>query len=186
MRRCLLIITIFILNIFLLDASENGDSDTMHSIAGELSVMGQTQSFDDPYSLPVGAGLLYEFHGLSIIPLYFGADIQWFGFIPLDKQYDNSYMIIPSISIGYSFINSLSGKSSLAISPFLSGGIYFREYTKNSIRYKGSKPVIKSGIDIILRTENKLFFSIGLFYSFFLDNNMISFPGYRNRIGYAF
>ena len=187
LRLRLLFFILIGIQTFPLYASKNKiPHNSNHLLAAELSVMGQTQNFTDPYSLPVGFGILYEYHGFNIIPAHIGIEFEWFGFIPLNDYYGDSAMILPSVILGYSFKKALSNNSSVALSPFISSGIYFRSFEINGETYKGRRPAIKTGFDIMLITEKKCAFSIGLFYSAFLENNMVSFPGYRNRIGYAF
>ncbi len=182
---------IFILSVFIfiytadIHAEERINVKNSHIIAAELSILGQTNNFEDPYSLPAGIGILYEYHGFSI-PMILGLETEWFGFVPINENYNDSSMIVPSLILAYSFIIPLSEKSSLQLMPALSAGQYFRSFERNNQTYKGSKPIIKSGLDIMLITEKNMVFTIGFFYTLIMDNNVISFPGYRNRIGYAF
>lgn len=156
-----------------------------HFTCAELSLMGQTRSFNDPYSLPAGIGVSYNYYGFSI-PFFAGFEAEWFGFVPLNENYSDSMMIVPSINLGYSIIKELNRGSQVHISPYISAGQYFRSIIKNDITYNGSRPVFKSGFDLVLLTEKNTVFSIGLFYIMILDNNPVLFPGGRNRIGYAF
>ena len=154
-------------------------------IAAELSITGQTDEFDDPYSLPAGLGILYEFY-IPGLPVFIGAETEWYGFIPLEDDFGDSRMIVCSFTSGYCFRKYFRDSSLLMFSPSVSAGQYFRSFEKNGTTYKGSKPVIKTGVDIMLISEKNTAFSIGFFYFFIMDNTLFSFPGYRNRIGYVF
>ena len=156
-----------------------------HLIAAELSITGQTKKFEDPYSLPAGIGILYEFFTPGV-PFFIGAEAEWFGFVPLEDNFGESRMGVYSITSGYCFKKYFRDNSLIMFSPEISGGLYFRSFEKNGTTYKGSKPVIKTGLDIMLITEKNTAFSLGLFYFFIMDNTLFSFPGYRNRIGYVF
>ena len=170
---------------YILSAGEKTAKQKNHIVAAELSLMGQTDNFSDPYSLPAGIGVLYEFRGFNF-PLIIGAEAEWYGFVPLEENYGDSEMFVPSVILGYSFINNLTGSAQVLFSPFISAGEYFRTFRRNDVSYKGSKPIIKSGFDIMLITEKNMVFSIGIFYMLIMDNTPVSFPAYRNRIGYAF
>ncbi len=164
----------------------SGEKAKKNAAGVEITLAGRYQGFDDPYSMPAGIGLFYEYILPGKYPLFLGADCEWYGFSPLEDEYDYSWMIIPAASFGYSFRRNFTGSSSLAFSPFIAVGQYFRTFTWNSKQYSGSRPHIKTGFDFALVTEKHYIFTVCFFYAFFMDETGISMPGFRNRAGYVF
>lgn len=157
-----------------------------HTAGIELTLTGIYHGFSDPYSVPAGLGIFYQYRLPAGVPFFAGADVEWYGFAPMEDGFSDSSMIIPSFFIGYSFTRKLSGGASLSFSPLISAGQYFRSFKRDGKTETGSRPHLKGGFDIALLTEKRMFFSFTFFYAFFLDNTLVSMPGVRNRTGYVF
>ncbi len=178
---------IFILFICLPAISLFPEEKTKKHTAGlELTLTGIYHGFSDPYSVPAGFGIFYQYRFTSGIPLFAGADVEWYRFAPMKDGFSDSSMVIPSFFTGYSFTRKLSGDASLSFSPLISAGQYFRSFKRDGKTETGSRPHLKGGVDIALLTEKRMFFSFTFFYAFFLDNKLVSMPGAKNRTGYAF
>jgi len=179
-KKLILLIFIYIYSYFPVFAVE-----LRHSIGGEISFYGYTFFKDDPFSLPSGLGLFYSIGKNRESSLFLGSKIYWYGFVPSGTYYNESIMIIPSLSLGYNFILNSEQHSEFSILPYFSVGQYFRSVTSIDSSVWFSRPVVSGGMDFILNTEINTTSAIGIFISAILDNSAIIMPGFCVKTGYS-
>ncbi len=157
-----------------------------HAFGAELSFSQQLNVSQTPYGFPVGMGLFYQFTGPFSFPIMIGVDINAYGFPPKDSNFGSSFMVVPSITLGFGFYFPLYEKTVLGLFPVIKYGQYFRTFTYNGIESFGSRPVLSAGIDLFLYTEKNIMFSLGIYYTILFDNSPIHLISYRNRSGFVF
>jgi len=160
-------------------------AEIRHSTGLEISFYGPSAFTDDPYSLPSGLGIFYVVSKIAKPSFSLGADLLWYGFVPLGSFYTGSIMLLPSISFGYNFIFNFAHESEFIISPYISYGHYFRSIASTNALLWFNRPVITTGLDIDINTEIKTTSAIRLFLSFILDNKPLIVPGFSVRTGYS-
>ncbi len=156
-----------------------------HSIGGELAFHGFSPIIDDSYSLPSGLGVFYTFAKISKPSVFLSSHLYWFGFNPDSNYYTGSIMLIPTLALGYNFIVNFAHDAELNFSPYLSYGQYFRSIESTESILWFSRPVITSGLDIVINTDVKSVFAIGFFVSMILENQPFYTPGFRVKTGYT-
>ena len=131
-------------------------------------------------------GLFYQFTDSSSIPILLGIDLNAYGFPPLASEYDISFMVIPSLYIGYGLYFPLYEGATLGLFPVIKYGQYIRSFTYNNEIYWGSRPVFSIGAELFLYSEKNFMFSIGFYYTLIFDDDPIHLLSYKNRNGYVF
>jgi len=179
-KKLLFIICVFIYVYFPISAVE-----LRHSIGGEIAFYGFSPIVDDSYSLPSGLGAFYTLAKISKPSLFLSSHLYWYGFTPDSNYYTGSIMFIPTLALGYNFIVNFAHNAELNFSPYLSYGQYFRSIESTESILWFSRPVISSGLDIVINTDVKSVFSLGLFVSLILENEPFFTPGFRVKTGYS-
>jgi hypothetical protein len=188
MQKVRVIILLLIILIHPVIKADGKDSikSSHQAFGAELSFSQQLSVAQSPYGFPVGMGIFYQFTGSSSLPILIGLDVNAYGFPPRDSTFGSSFMVIPSLSLGFGFQFPLYENASLELFPIIKYGQYFRTFIYNGEKSFGTRPAISAGMEFFLYSEKNIMFSLGIYYTILLDNNPVHLISYKNRSGFVF
>lgn len=156
------------------------------NLAGlELTALIQPSGEMDPYSGPLGLGLFYERHQV-LRRLYLGAELAYVGYYPLWSAFQESSMILGGLKVGYDFPFRVERRFAITLSPYLSGGWYWRSFVYQGAGYSASRPVLGTGANVDLLVGRRFLIGLNLELLFILDDQLRWTVGGGERLGVRF
>jgi hypothetical protein len=162
-----------------------GGTGAKNALGLELSYVLPPTWDSDPYSGPLGLGVFYERHSL-VAGLFAGARLTGFGFYPLRGAFGDSFMVMPTVSVGYDFVLPVDRRFALALSPYVLGGLYWRRFLFSGQEFDARRPVIAGGLRSDLRLGRRLLVGLNLEVILVLDQTALVTFSQGERMGVRF